>query len=70
MIDIPENDIRQRMDPIGLVRFVNVLKGKKVTNSTDVESKYGSKTLIDKNSKDSNNTKEDDNKDDEDLVNY
>ena len=38
MIDIPENDIRQRMDPIGLVRFVNVLKGKKVTNSTDVES--------------------------------
>ena len=70
MIDIPENDIRQRMDPIGLVRFVNVLKGKKVTNSTDVESKYGSKKLIDKNSKDSNNTKEDDNKDDEDLVNY
>ena len=70
MIDIPENDIRQRMDPIGLVRFVNVLKGKKVRNSTDTESKYGSKKLIDKNSNDSNDTKEEDDKDDEDLVNY
>ena len=70
MIDIPENDIRQRMDPIGLVRFVNVLKGKKVRNSTDIESKYGSKKLIDKNSNDSNDIKEEDNKDDEDLVNY
>ena len=70
MIDIPENDIRQRMDPIGLVRFVNVLKGKQLRNSTDIESKYGSKKLIDKNSNFSNDTKEDDNKDDEDLVNY
>ena len=70
MIDIPENDIRQRMDPIGLVRFVNVLKGKKVRNSTDTESKYGSKKLIDRNSNDSKDTKEEDNKDDEDLVNY
>ena len=70
MIDIPENDIRQRMDPIGLVRFVNVLKGKQFRNSTDIESKYGSKKLIDKNSNYSNDTKEEDNKDDEDLVNY
>ena len=70
MIDIPESDIRQKHDPIGLVRFVNVLKNKSAKNSTENEARYGSKTIVDKDTKGTASNKVEALNDDEDLVNY
>ena len=70
MLDIPESDIRQKHDPIGLVRFVNVLKNKSVKNATVNEARYGSKTIVDKDTTNTDNNKVEALNDDEDLVNY
>jgi len=70
MLDIPESDIRQKHDPIGLVRFVNVLKNKSVKNSTESEARYGSKTIVKNDSKSTDNNGVEALNDDEDLVNY
>lgn len=70
MIDVPESDIRQKPAPIGLVRFVNVLRGKKIRNTTNSESRYGSKKVVDKNTKNTDDTNVEAVDDDEEIVNY
>ena len=70
MLDTPESDIRQKHDPIGLVNFVNVLKNKSVKNSNDNEARYGSKTIVDKDTKSTAKNKIEALDDEEDLVNY
>ena len=77
MIDLPENEIREKHKPIGLVGFVNVLKTQSNQTVLENKNKFPAKKLA--HDKDMNVTttyiKEDknyeiQNNDEEDLVNY